>query len=243
MQEPEKPADRFDAVETNWSLIREACRDTTVHAAPARAALVVRYLPAISRYVAAIVKDEAASQDLTQDVCARLMNGDFSGADQERGRFRDYLKTAVRNIARNHWRQEKRRSASPLPESLAEDSPNEDAWVVAWRGNVLDMTWRAMDAWERKTPGAIGSQLLRLRASMPNDSMEKIAAGLEQVAGELLKPNAIRTQLHRARSRFAQFLLAEVTRTLKEPTEQQLQEELAALGLLEYLPKQSNAVD
>lgn len=239
MREQENAAERFDAVETNWSLIREACRETTMHAAPARATLVLRYLPAISHYVAAIVRDESVSQDLTQDVCARLMNGDFSGADEQRGRFRDYLKTAVRNIAKNHWRQEKRRSTAPLPDSLKENSPNEAAWVSAWRSAVLDMTWRAMEAWERKTPNAIGHTLLRLRVDLPDVPLDQIAAKLEQQTGKAHRLNAIRTQLHRARSRFAEYLLAEVARTLADATPEALQEELAALGLLGYIPAEA----
>lgn len=228
--------DRLDGLETNWSLIREACRDTTLHAAPARAALVVRYLPAITSYVSAIVRDDEVGQDLTQDVCARLMNGDFGNADRSRGRFRDYLKTAVRNVARNHWRREKVRATQELPESLQSDSGNEELWVAAWRSTVLDMAWRAMEAWERKTPGRLGATLLRIRADRPDATIEEVADLANESSPTPLATGAVRTQLHRARNRFAQLLIAEVARTLRNPTPERVQEELAELGLLPYLP-------
>ena len=227
--------DRLDGLETNWSLIREACRETTLHAAPARAALVVRYLPAISSYVAAIVRDAELGQDLTQDICARLMNGDFSKVDETRGRFRDYLKTAVRNVAKNHWRSEKVRSTQQLPEALESDSTDEDHWVTAWRSTVLEMTWRAMDAWQRKTPRAVGATLLKIRAEHPDAPIDEITGRLNDAMQLSLAVGAVRTQLHRARTRFAQLLVAEVTRTLRESTPEQVQEELAALGLLPYV--------
>lgn len=235
MNEPEPVNDRLDAVETNWSLIREAARETTLHATPARAALVVRYLPAITRYVTAIVRDESTGQDLTQDICARLMNGDFSGADKSRGRFRDYLKTAVRNIARTHWRREKLRTVQELPESLTQESLDEEAWVAAWRSAVLDMAWRAIQTWERKTTGAIGYTLLKLRADHPEDSLADLTTRLNSVTHGDYAINALRTQLHRARTRFAELLLREIARTLTDPSPEQLQEELAVLGLLEYV--------
>ncbi len=232
--------DRLDGLETNWAMIREACRETTLHAAPARAALVIRYLPAISSYVTAIVRNDDLGQDLTQDVCARLMKGDFSTVDEQRGRFRDYLKTAVRNVARSHWRREKVRATETLPEALtSRNSEDEQRWVAAWRTTVLEMTWRAMEAWERNTDGAIGATLLRIRAEHPDAPIAHIGTQLNNASKTSLSANAVRAQLHRARTKFAQFLVTEVARTLQEPTPDKVQEELGALGLLSYLPTES----
>jgi RNA polymerase sigma-70 factor (ECF subfamily) len=59
----------------------------------------------------------------------------------------------------------------------------------------------------------------------------------EQLSAELGKPvNAawVRQVLHRAREKFADILMQEVLRTLREPTVDRLEEELIDIGLLEY---------
>ena len=67
----------------------------------ARNVLVLRYLPAMRRYIAALLRGGPDADDVTHDVVVRLLSGDFAGADPARGRFRDLLKTAIRNIVRN----------------------------------------------------------------------------------------------------------------------------------------------
>ncbi len=83
---------RLEAISTRWTLLRQAHEASTVTSAEARNALVLRYLPAVRRYLGAIVRNDQDADDLTQDVLTRLLSGDFSGADPARGRFRDFLK-------------------------------------------------------------------------------------------------------------------------------------------------------
>lgn len=62
----------------------------------------MRYAPAIRRFVQVVVRDPSLADELSRDAIVRVLRGDFAGADPSRGRFRDLLKTAIRNMARNY---------------------------------------------------------------------------------------------------------------------------------------------
>src|SRR5262245_5988742 len=102
------PKERIDAITTRWSLLRLA-HDASADTVQARQALVLRYASAIRRYLGAVLRSRDDADELAQEVIVRLMRGDFAGADPSRGRFRDFLKTAVRNMVSNHWSKQSRR--------------------------------------------------------------------------------------------------------------------------------------
>src|SRR5262249_48246684 len=80
---------RLDDISTEWSIIHDPVQ------------FVMRYAPAIQRYLAALVKNPPDAEDVTQDFFMRIIQNGFVHVKRERGRFRDYLKTAVRNAALN----------------------------------------------------------------------------------------------------------------------------------------------
>ena len=102
------PPGRLDAITTRWSLIRQA-HMVDRDAAEARKALVLRYAKAVRSYVGGMLRNREDADELAQDVVVRLLKGDFAGADPTRGRFRDLLKTAARNMVRNFWEKQSRR--------------------------------------------------------------------------------------------------------------------------------------
>src|SRR5690242_17562975 len=67
--------------------------------------LLLRYYGAAYRYILGLVREAQAAEELAQDFAVRILRGDFQGANPERGRFRDFLKTALRNQVRDHWRK------------------------------------------------------------------------------------------------------------------------------------------
>ena len=78
MDSDNQPNSRLDAIATRWTLLQEAHAAENASSVEARQALVLRYLPAIRRYVAAIVRQDDLAQDMTQEVVVRLMSGGFS---------------------------------------------------------------------------------------------------------------------------------------------------------------------
>ena len=229
---------RLEAISTRWSLLRQA-RDQNTLAGEARNSLVLRYLPAIRRYVGAVLQNDQDADDMAHDVVVRLLAGDFAGADPARGRFRDLLKVAIRNMIRNRWAQQKRRRSvdvdiAHLPDGR--DDEDEQRWLSQWRESVLDLAWRSLEQYENTRPGSVAYTVLRLRSDYPDDSSEQLAERLSQAVGRPVRSDACRQRLHRARSQFADLLIAEVARGLNDPTPERIEEELAALGLIDLLP-------
>src|SRR5215467_9141490 len=116
-----------------------------------------------------------------------------------------------------------------------EESPYDDQLLATWRRSLLDMTWSALEEYQRAHKGSVSFTLLRLRADFPDDDSEQLAARLSDVLGRKVRADAVRQQLRRARLRFAQLLLEEVARGLDDPTPERVEEELVEIGLMDYV--------
>ncbi len=228
---------RLDAIATQWSLVRDAhAAGSPQSVVAARQGLVLRYNRAIRRYVGGILRHDGDADELAQDVVVRLMKGDFGGANPQRGRFRDLLKVAVRNMTRNHQARAGRRRPADVPlEDLASDDSPDPAWDAEWRQAVLDLAWKALEAHERSHPDPPSYSLLRLRAEAPDATIAELADRLAARTGAAVRPDTCRQLLRRARLRFSRGLADELRIGLTDPSPGRVVEELAALGLLEYV--------
>jgi len=200
--------------------------------------LVMRYSPAIRSYVKAMTRNDDEADELSQDVVVRILKGDFAGADPDRGRFRDLLKVAVRNMVRNYWEKQNRRRPADVDVQDAETGkadPENDPWLESWRTNLLSLAWSKLEDYETENANSVAHSVLRLRAEHPGDDSRQLAAKLSEQVGREFKPDATRQQLRRARLRFAEFLIEEIADGLDDPGPQRLQEELIALGLYEHI--------
>jgi RNA polymerase sigma factor (sigma-70 family) len=219
---PEPP---LDQISTCWRLVHDP------------AYIAASYGPAIRRYLHALLKNSHDAEEVTQDFLVRAHEQGLGRANPERGRFRDYLKKAVRNAALNFLRQKQApgRSALPLkPEALADDGPEaERRWLAEWRRGLLDLAWQALEAYQQQCPGGLYYTVLRLAAEYPQEDSRALAARAAAQAGRPVQPDAFRQQLSRARRLFAGFLVKQVSRTL--PASQHLDDELTELGLLKYV--------
>ncbi|MCA9218415.1 MAG: sigma-70 family RNA polymerase sigma factor [Planctomycetales bacterium] len=217
-------------------MIRRAHEDQSNDSEQARHDLVMRYAQAIRKYVAAILRDESSSEELAQEVIIRVLQGDFASADPERGRFRDFLKTVIRNMARNHWNQQNRRKPvefdveqAGLIEGDAADS--KDDWESVWRAEILELTWSALQYEETQKPSGMAYTLLRLRSEHPDESSEQLAKRLGDRLNRVVRADALRQKLRRARVRFAELLLMEIANGLTRATASDVEEELVDLQL------------
>jgi RNA polymerase sigma factor (sigma-70 family) len=227
-------ASRIDGIETRWSLLRLAHATGDPNMVEARRALVLRYAGAVRKYVGRIVINADDADELAQDAVLRLMKGDFAGADPTRGRFRDLLKTAVRNMAKSHLtKADRRKPTGVAPDSLAASDDSRDAdWLADWRKVVLDHTW---SAYKHQAGSTIGYALLKLRSELPEATSDELAAKLSEATGTTVRADSARQTLRRARLAFAQCLLDEVRTGLDEDTPARIVDELAALELLELV--------
>src|SRR4051812_1379878 len=98
--------ERLSQIATRWSLLQQARGAGDA----AWGELLLRYHAPVYRYLRGLVRDDAAAEDLCQEFALRFLRGDFRHADPDRGRFRDYLKVALRHLA-----GERSRRPRPLP--------------------------------------------------------------------------------------------------------------------------------
>jgi RNA polymerase sigma-70 factor (ECF subfamily) len=106
-------------------------------------------------------------------------------------------------------------------------------FVESWCDELLARAWAALAEIETST-GQPCYAVLRFRADHPEMRSPQIAEQLSAQLGRPFTAAGIRQVLHRAREKFADLLLNEVTHTLEKPTANQLEQELVDLGLLDY---------
>lgn len=224
----------LEDISTRWPMIHD----------PAQ--FVLRYAPAIEAYLMALVHDADKVDEIRQDFLLRVLQKGIVPPTELKGRFRHYLKVAVRNAAISHLRRKSPHQAEPeaLAQLAAEEDvpPLEKEWTERWRRCILDRVWEALEMHERKTPDNHACTVLR--TYVEHHQVEDSDAMAQRAAERLKKPvraEAFRKQLSRARRLFAKLLIQEVVQTLEDPSPPRVEEELVDVGLLAdvlpYLPE------
>jgi hypothetical protein len=142
--------DRFPS--TSWELLTHAAQRGD-DAAAARSEFAERYYGAVRAYIAAVAR--GASQTETDDLTQRffetvVLSGTLlARADHEKGRFRQYLKQAIRNFLIGEHRQRSRVMANAVPLDGTPDgwslvavdaSPSPDEEMMrAWAKSLVAM--------------------------------------------------------------------------------------------------------
>jgi RNA polymerase sigma-70 factor (ECF subfamily) len=225
----------LDRISTLWSVVCQA-HGPTPEASAAQLQLLSRYGGAVRRYLLGAVRDPEAADDLFQEFSLRLVRGDLARADPERGRFRSYVKGILVHLVSDHHRRRAR--DGPLIGEVPErpdpsEGPSEEEFMHNWREELLARAWEALEGMERQG-GQPFHAVLRLRADQPNLDSAHLAAVLTDRLGRPVSVAWVRQNLHRAREKFVEFLLAEVAQTLDRPGSDDLESELIDLDLYEY---------
>lgn len=134
---------------TQWSQIARAGRDSQ-EAREALSGLLQRYLPALKAHLVIQLKiDRDRADDLLQGFISDkvLQKGLLAKADRERGRFRHFLRTALRNYAIDQIRGHAHPHPQPLsPDSTPVSEEPADTFDVAWAREVIAETLRRIEA-------------------------------------------------------------------------------------------------
>jgi RNA polymerase sigma factor (sigma-70 family) len=224
MSEPDPGPDNLDRISTQWSAVHDIGH------------FLVRYAAAVRHYLEAILRNTGDADDVCQEFFLKVIRTGFVRVSPDRGRFRDYLKTAVRNAALTHLRRRQRQpdlmDVAVLQDTVpAADPDAERRWLTDWRACLLDRAWRALEAHQHRSPGNLFWTVLRLSVDHADEDSTALAARAAEIAGRPLRADAFRQQLRGARLLFAQLLVKEVAQTLEDPTAADVEGELAETGL------------
>jgi RNA polymerase sigma-70 factor (ECF subfamily) len=223
----DSPQARLDQISTRWESVRDPVR------------FVMRYAPAIQRFLGVLIKNPQDAEEVSQEFLAGVLRRGFPPEADVHGRFRNYLIAAVRNAARAHFRRRvllTRPTADldRLPASGPESDMNRE-WLDSWRQCLLDRVWEALERQRQQASDNQAYLVLRLTIDHPEEDSAALASRAAALCDRPLSPAAFRKQLSRARNRFARLLVSEVERTLAEPTPLAIREELVDLGLMAFV--------
>lgn len=226
-------------IKTIWPCLLEAHVGESDEARrDAQRAILDRYRPAILRYLRSCL-DADAAEDVLSEFQVRFVAGKFRNADPGRGRFRDLLKTALRNLINDHHKRQRRALPqvspdAPEPAAEAESVLESDRqFLDQWRQSLLSKAWEALAEEERATGRSLHT-VLHFRAGNPEMRSAQMAVELSARLGKQVTAEWVRKWLHAAREKFAEFLLGEVAVTLRDPAPDALEQELIDLELYQY---------
>ena len=215
---------------THWSVILRAGGESSPEADQALEELCRAYWYPLYAYVRRQGRSAEDAQDLTQSFFARLLERkSVRFADPDRGRFRTFLLTSLKNFLINDWQKSRTasRGGGALTFSLDEKEADgrylaepvdgltperiyEKRWAVTLLERVLSLL--------RDKYKAQGNLLLfeTLKPYVWGDAnlgYDEAATKLGTTAG------ALRTAMHRFRESYRQLLREEVGRTVASPAE------------------------
>lgn len=226
--------DQLGQISTHWSVLVAACSGTK-EAHDAMTEFVMRYRPAILRYL----QSRLPSQDAVHDVCQEFMIQFLDkkiGMKKPRGPFRYYIKGILDNLIadyhRKHRRWKQRRGSSEALHSVGvRDDQLEDRFTREWKKQLLETAWARFKQAETARGPTIYYLALKLRQRYPKARSNELAAKLSELVGRSINETYFRKVLERARMKLFRFVLDEVRRSLPEGAEDRVEEELRELGL------------
>ncbi len=212
-------------ISTHWTLLND------------RGHFVYRYAPALKAYLEALLRSTDDAEEVLQAFVVQVLERGFERASPDRGRFRFYLKTAVRRFALA-WLRKQRPTVDItfLQDTLADDQ-GDPALVLRdhFRRCLLDAALRALEQHERASSGNLAYTVLCTIVEYPDEDGEALAQRVSVQAGRAIRPEAFRKQVSRARQRFAGLLLQQLYQTVDRDDPAAVVEELHDLGLMPYV--------
>ena len=198
-----------------------------------------RYGNALREYITAILRDPAAAEEVLQELILTFLRRGGVDTWPGKGRFRDYLKTAARNAAITYLRKKDREPAAVNLEVHADPHSSDEAAERAlrsdWQRCVLDRVWRELEAHERRSPGNLCYTVLKVFTEFRYEDSPRQAEIVSERVKRPISAEAFRKQVSRARKQMAELILQETGRGLGEPTADDVEAELAELGLWGYV--------
>ena len=223
-----QPKSHLEAITTRWALVGDPTQ------------FVMRYAPAIKKYLSALIPNRDDADEVCQDFLLHMLAHRFAHANPDRGKFRRYLKAAVRNAALMYFRRRQAETNSRerfvrLPHAEEGRGTEESQWTQAWRGCILERTWNALHTQQRKIPDSVLYTVLRVSVDHPTEDSVALAERASTLARRPIRPDSFRKNLSRARRQFAELMVIEVAQTLENRAPEHVEAELIEVGLMEFV--------
>jgi RNA polymerase sigma-70 factor (ECF subfamily) len=224
---------------TRWSLVLAAGRRSSPESSAALATLCETYWYPLYAYVRRRGHDADDAQDLTQAFFARLLEkNDLAAAQQECGRFRSFLLTALKHFLANEWDRgcaQKRGGSRPLLSiefRTAEDRYRLEPRHELTAEKIFERRWalvlleQVLVRLQQESARAGKGELFdRLKVFLTG---ERAAVSYGELAAELkMTEGAVKVAVHRLRRRYRDVLRLEIGQTVADPAE--IEEEIREL--------------
>jgi RNA polymerase sigma factor (sigma-70 family) len=228
MNEPKQPA---SFATTHWSLVLAAGQRALPESERALEALCQAYWGAVYVFVRRQVADLHEAQDLTQSFFTHLLEKNLLAvAASERGRFRSFLLTSVRNFLLNEWDKRKTHKRGGGKKLLPLDFQQHDSKYSLEPADTLTPERLYERQWAL---GLLELVLSHLRTEFAKAGRQRIfdvlkgslsganaETSLTEIARQLgITENAAKVAAHRLRKRYRELVRAEVAQTLADPSE------------------------
>jgi RNA polymerase sigma factor (sigma-70 family) len=228
---------------THWSVVLRAGHREDLAAEVALASLCERYWFPLYAFVRRRVANVHEAQDATQEFFARLLEKNtLAGASPERGRFRAFLLTALKNFLSNQRDRANSRKRGGAVRTLRLDmdagesrlslEPTHDLtperlFDRAWVRTLLDLVMTRLEAEYRSSGRSQQFDRLKVDLAGGRDRLSYADLGLELGISE----EAARQAASRLRRRYREILREEVAQTLADPgdTDDEIRSLFAAL--------------
>jgi len=225
---------------TSWTTIRNAHTPGPVGQA-AMHELIGRYHDAVERYLRLKLRDANLADEVFQEFWTKLLTHKLAGADSNKGRFRDYMRTVLHRLIIDHFRTKK---LQPLPPGdLLDDTAPDADYDRVWREVVIKRAMSRLETYEINTPKNRYHTVLQLRRSQPKAPIEELSARLSEELGTTITPEAFRKTLQRARTKFLELLIQELRETIHPSEPEDVEAEIFDLGLGHLYRRYSSGLD
>lgn len=214
---------------TRWSVVLTAGQNDTAHAHAALEKLCRTYWLPLYAYVRRCGRSPEDAQDLTQEFFAQLLERrSIERADQQKGKFRSFLLTAMNHFLADEWdkaRAQKRGGGvPPIPLQL-------DTAETRYGHEPASQTTPEQDYERRWALALLEEVLRRLAAEYQQEGRAELFAELHpclvgergtqpyaSLAAKLgISEGTVKSTVHRLRQRYRQLLREEIANTVDGP--------------------------
>ena len=230
-------------VTTHWSQVLLAADHHLPNSAQALEKLCRTYWPPLYCYLRRGGRSSHEAEDLTQAFFAQLLErNSLAAASAERGRFRNFLLTALKNFVVNEWRSQHTQKKGGQFQILSLDAHASEGYYIAEPGDHLTPEVLFDKRWALTVIEKVMDQLRSEYAAIgKNDLFEDLKNFLVAKKGtphaELAKKHGIPAStigviIYRLRERYGELLREEIAATVNDPSEidDEIRYLIAALG-------------